>query len=100
MTSPSSTWTDENRSFLTGDNALYVAQLYASYLHDPSSVDEEWRQYFSSLKDSDAKALQDAKGPSWTAQPVSSKKKSTSTDTKGAILDSIRAIMLIRAYRA
>ncbi len=99
MTS-SSTWADESRSFLTGDNALYVAQLYASYLQDPSSVDEEWRHYFSSLKDSDAKALQDIKGPSWATQPASSKKKGMATDTKGAILDSIRAIMLIRAYRA
>jgi len=100
MTSSASTWADKNHSFLTGDNALYVAQLYASYLHDPASVDEEWRHYFSSLKDKDIQALKDVTGPSWTTESRSFKKKTTPADAKGAILDSIRAIMLIRAYRA
>src|ERR1017187_7461725 len=27
-------------------NAAYVAELYEAYVHDPSSVDESWRQFF------------------------------------------------------
>jgi len=100
MTSSSATWADESRSFLTGDNALYVAQLYASYLQDPASVDKEWRHYFSSLKEKDVEALKEGVGLTRTVSPRSSKDKKVSVDAKGAILDSVRAIMLIRAYRA
>ncbi len=100
MTSSPSTWADESRSFLTGDNALYVAQLYASYLHDSASVDEEWRQYFSALKEKDAAALKELTGPTWTKDPFSSEIQRAPIEAKEAILDSIRALMLIRAYRA
>src|SRR5690242_12182165 len=99
MTSSPSTWADESRSFLTGDNALYVAQLYASYLHDSASVDEEWRQYFSSLKEKDAATLKEVTGPSWTKDPFSSETQRAPIEAKEAILDSIHALMLIRAYR-
>lgn len=103
----SSTWSDESRSFLTGDNALYIAQIYAVYLKNPASVSLEWRHYFSSLKDEEVESLKDFLGPSWAQQPDFEEKVSHSSqagfapeDIKRAILDSIRAIMLIRAYRA
>jgi len=106
----SSTWSDESRSFLTGDNALYVAQLYASYLEDPSSIDQDWQKYFSSLGDGESAILKEILGPSWAKREVLVKKPlqiptttqvvGSSESLKGAILDSIRAIMLIRAYRA
>lgn len=106
----SATWSDESLSFLTGDNACYIAQTYASYLADPNSVSFEWRQYFASLGDQEADILKDFLGPSWGAPSYSQDKTAPSPHlageevspeaVKGAILDSIRAIMLIRAYRA
>ena len=51
-----STWSDENRSFLTGDNALYIARVYTNYLKNPTSVSPEWRQYFKSLGEEETEA--------------------------------------------
>ncbi len=103
----SSTWTDESRSFLTGENALYIARVYTSYLEDPSSVDLEWRHYFSALKDEETQVLKDLVGPSWAKRfPHKEVRRqelpaqATTELIQKAALDSIRAIMLIRAYRA
>jgi len=102
----SSTWSDESRSFLTGDNALYIAHMYALYLKNPTSVSLEWRHYFASLKDGETEVLKDFMGPSWARQASPQEKEApppaefAPEDVKGAILDSVRAIMLIRAYRA
>ncbi len=105
--SPSSTWTDESRSFLTGDNALYIAQVYTNYLENPTTVDLEWRHYFSSLGDKETEVLKDLLGPTWAertnpqkAQSLSQKQDIATQDVQKAAMDSIRAIMLIRAYRA
>lgn len=108
--SNSSTWSDENRSFLTGDNALYVAHLYLTFLEDPISVSHEWRHYFASLGDGEREVLKDLLGPSWAKRTFPqakldissfpSKEEVSPEEVQGAILDSIRAIMLIRAYRA
>lgn len=104
-----STWSDESRSFLTGDNALYVAHLYATYVEDPTTVAPEWRQYFSSLGDKESEVFKDLAGPTWAqrtnqlkpqSQPLPSQKEIAPEEIQGAILRSIRAIMLIRAYRA
>lgn len=102
-----STWSDESRSFLTGENALYVAHLYSLYLENPISVTQEWRQYFSSLGDKESEVFKDLVGPSWAQrqiqirpEPLLSEKEVSPKEIQGAILNSIRAIMLIRAYRA
>src|SRR5499425_1051011 len=49
-------------SFLYGGNAGYIEDLQARYEADPTSVDDEWRAFFQSLKDDGARA---ARGPSW-----------------------------------
>jgi len=36
-------------SLLISDNAQFVEVLYQQYLHDPSTVSEEWRDYFARL---------------------------------------------------
>lgn len=112
MTLPTSpTWSDESRSFLTGDNALYVANLYLTYLENPIAVGQEWRQYFASLGDKEKEVFEDLMGPSWARQepltqikptppPILPKGEVSTEEVQGAILNSIRAIMLIRAYRA
>jgi len=104
-------------SFLNGANAPFMAELYARYLGDPSAVDASWRSYFDQLHDDAGAAVQDASGPSWAPRstrvigavdPAAAARpsaKATGTpahsaaDVRAATLDSLRAIMLIRAYR-
>lgn len=94
-------------TFLVGDNALYVAQLYARYVEDPTAVPLEWRHYFATLGDEAKSVFADAWGPSWAPRPAPAPQKEEPTkapaiegDAQQAALDSIRALMLIRAYRA
>src|SRR5882757_6525023 len=116
-------------SFLYGGNAAYVEQLHSRYEADPSSVDGEWRAFFESLKDDRADVLKNASGPSWQRPIVHANgelvaaltgdwaevEKTIGDKIKGkaqakgveisaaevqqATRDSIRALMLIRAYR-
>jgi len=39
-----------SNSYLFGSNAPYVEELYESYLENPSSVSEKWRNYFDQLQ--------------------------------------------------
>jgi 2-oxoglutarate dehydrogenase E1 component len=118
-------------SFLQGTNATYIDEIYARYENDPSSVDNEWREFFKSLKDTPADVRKNAEGPSWARHnwPLTPRDELTSAldgdwlevekavgtklaakaQAKGAELtpadvhqatrDSVRALMLIRAYR-
>ena len=52
-------------SFLYGGNAAYVEQLYARYERDPKSVDADWQDFFSGLKDEPGGAVAEAEGPAW-----------------------------------
>ena len=38
-------------SYLFGTNAAFVEELYDSYLEDPDSISEDWKQYFDNLQD-------------------------------------------------
>ncbi len=40
-------------SFLQGQNADYVEQLYARFATDPAAVDASWAAFFRSLGDSE-----------------------------------------------
>ena len=39
-----------DNSYLFGGNAPYVEELYESYLQDPTSVADHWRNYFDGMK--------------------------------------------------
>ncbi len=41
-------------SYLFGSNAPYVEELYESYLDNPGSIPEEWRDYFDQLQNQPA----------------------------------------------
>ena len=121
-------------SFLQGQNADYVEQLYARYAADPSAVDASWAAFFRSLGEAEADVRRGAQGASWdrpdwppvpsddlTAAltgewPAAAKEAKGAGDKiraraaeagvavsdeqiKRAVLDSIRALMIIRAYR-
>ena len=101
-------------SFLAGNNSEFINEFYADYISDPSSLPESWRKFFEGLSDDEKLIYEDLKGPSWspekkirkssvkiddkkTIEKISSDLNSQSV--KQASKDSVRAIMLIRAYR-
>ncbi len=100
-------------SVLYGTNLTFVAELYARYLKTPQTVDPSWRSFFSQLGDDETAVLQDLSGASWAAScssvvegnakqavptaPVAS--NSVENSGREEILHSIRALMLVRAYR-
>ncbi|RMD65436.1 MAG: 2-oxoglutarate dehydrogenase E1 component, partial [Alphaproteobacteria bacterium] len=115
-------------SFLYGPNARFIAELYARYLKDPNAVDPSWRSFFHELGEGeDIRAvMEDLRGPSsWEAtngtgaraetaagaaagtgngkaaiaQAIAHGEQLSPDHVRAATIDSIRALMLIRAYR-
>ncbi len=116
----------EQTSFLYGGNAQFIEQLYGKYLDNPAAVDQHWRQFFAGLEDSEAKVTgpswQRADWPiaqsgemvsvldgNWPAEKVLAGKvaarpaeqgsQPSLEDVRKATTDSVRALMMIRAYR-
>jgi 2-oxoglutarate dehydrogenase E1 component len=52
-------------SFLSGANAPYIAELYARFLKNPTSVDQTWVSFFTDLSDDLRAVLDDQEGASW-----------------------------------
>jgi len=90
----------EETSFLAGANAAFIEALYEDYLRNPQSVDKSWNRFFSDLGANDLQSLQQslqARQPVWESQPL--QKKTSGSQEISNILDAIRALQLIRAYR-
>jgi 2-oxoglutarate dehydrogenase E1 component len=112
-------------SFLYGANAAFVEDLYARFAEAPDSVSPSWRAFFEQLGDADA-ARGAVAEPAWTrpatpmarpdwmpavdgmwpaveakiAKAIAEKTPTASPEQiRAATLDSVRAIMMIRAYR-
>ncbi|MBN02919.1 2-oxoglutarate dehydrogenase E1 component [Ponticaulis sp.] len=114
--------------FLYGGNASYIEQLQANFDRDPNSVPPQWRSFFESLGDGGEPVSKAADGPSWTpaSWPLTQRDENTDAidyswsanepqiaakiteragpsanpqDVARAIQESIKAIMMIRAYR-
>ncbi len=119
----------DNFSFITGVNSEYIAHLYAQFKRG-ADIDPSWKLFFSELNDDEVTILKEMHGASWTPNenrresnqfngamsananghavaeanaadphPMPSVEE-TPADVRQATLDSIRAIMLIRAFRA
>jgi 2-oxoglutarate dehydrogenase E1 component len=92
---------------MNGANAQFIAQLYAKWVSAPNSVDPDFAALFAGLDDDGKAVLTDAVGASWAPHPLDfdaeapakPAKPAAMADTRAATLDSIRALMLIRAYR-
>ena len=92
---------------LYGPNLAFIAETYARYLKDPRSVDPGWRDFFNQFEDDGAAVLRDLGGASWAAaSPAVAEPQAGPPGTgqpppagRTATLHSIRALMLIRAYR-
>ena len=114
MSSSSNNTIYKKTSFLAGNNAEFINEFYADYLSDPSSLPEGWRKFFDGLSDDERLVYDNLKGPSWSPEKKIKKrnikfnidqeiednsKDLNSKSVKQASKDSVRAIMLIRAYR-
>ncbi len=98
-------------SFLAGNNSEFINQFYSEYLSDPSSLPQSWKLFFDGLSEDQKLVYDNLKGPSWSRKKNiktilinrdSQKEKFLNLDTqdiKQATKDSVRSIMLIRAYR-
>src|SRR5215470_12852116 len=117
-------------SFLYGGNADYLEDLYARYEVDPKAVDAEWQAFFESLKDGRAEVAARGPSwqqPNWPELPrgelvsaldgdwreaertvgdkVAARAQRggvelSAAEVQQAARDSVRSLMLIRAYRA
>ena len=115
-----------NTAFLDGTNAAYIEAVYAEYVKNPNTVNSDLADFFKSLGDVANDVTKNAQGATWKTsqiqapqddilsaldygqvanivQKATDKVKATGTatadDIRKAVLGSIRAIMLVRAYR-
>ena len=115
----------EKTSFLHGTNSAFIEQMYEKYLHNPLSVPTDWQTFFSGISDQPTNEMKDASWSeyrdiksnngdlvsaidgNWPDEVISFENELKSSNainthegtSKNATLDSIRAIMMIRAYR-
>ncbi|WP_193367079.1 2-oxoglutarate dehydrogenase E1 component [Pelagibius marinus] len=93
--------------------AAVLADLYHKYIQDPGSLDDQWKSFFADLDD-EAKAVIEklnggapgaAEAVAAVAAPATAfaagaaRADVNDNSVRAATLDSIRALMLIRAYR-
>ena len=127
--SPANNISDPSQSHFDGANALYLEQQYARYKAGDASLDAGWKSYFAALDDGiaphrpswqrddwppkingdmtaaldgnwPATELDDLPGPQILAGKIEARLDGQDVEAvRAATLDSIRAIMMIRAYR-
>ena len=102
-------------TLLSGANATFIAEMHHAWSENPNSVAPEWASYFATLGEMTADV--EAR-PSWGKAPsqvvgahdpdasikavakgIAGNRDLGAADVRSATLDSLRAIMLIRAYR-
>ena len=113
-------------SFLYGANGDFVEDLQARWASDPNSVEPSWRAFFVSLSDGADAVRRAAVQPAWTPTPLTEPRPEWMSaidgvwpaldakleariteaapaarpdEVRARTLDSLRAIMMIRAYR-
>jgi 2-oxoglutarate dehydrogenase E1 component len=114
-------------AFLYGGSAAWIEQMQAAYSKNPASVPESWQAFFRDLDDDKGDAQRNADGASWKRgdwprdlsdeqvaafdgnwallEPELEQKiragapAASDADIGQAVKDSIRALMMIRAYR-
>ena len=84
-------------SFLTANNASQIVSIYRDYIKDPTLIDQSWHEFFSALQPEELAILADYDKLDWSKQSRDKNFDQTSLDQ--AISDSLRLIMMIRAYR-
>ena len=82
-----------------GPSARAVARLFRGFREDPGSVDPKWRDVFEHLDDEARRWLESLDGARTATAPAVAAPPAMAADSRQAALDSVRALMLIRAYR-
>ena len=118
MTSNKNNKIFEKTSFLQGSNSPFIKELYLKYLKNPNSIPESWVEFFSGLDEDQEAIKKEILGPSWGPKKVNvlnknSLEKNINKNKKNIINknllkkknyekekeESVKAIVLIRAYR-
>jgi 2-oxoglutarate dehydrogenase E1 component len=99
----------EQTAFLYGGNSAFIEDLYGRYLEDPAAVDLSWRAYFDELGPETRALFQRSQA---ALQPRGEESRRELLPIAGAevvdlggerarrlIIDHLRVVMLIRAYR-
>ena len=106
----------EKTSFLGANSSQFIQELYADYLLNPENVPNEWKIFFEGLKDEKDGILKTLSGPSWARKKkiknnlekeieINDHKNgnlasiSNNDDILQAAKNSVRANMLVRAFR-
>ena len=105
----------EKTSFLGNNSSEFVENLYTEYLNNPNNLPEQWKDFFKGLKDQKEKILNNANAPSWSRKKrlkVTAREPQKFLEKNGnlqtsvsnqniieAAKDSVRANMLVRAFR-
>lgn len=92
-------------TILNGLNSTYIADLYEKWLENPKSVDSNWNDWFSDMQNTGSSndIPSWAKGKSFEEKLENLEHKNSSLSSeemRKASIDSLRAVMMIRAYRA
>jgi len=88
-------------SYLYGQNAPFIEELYENYLADPASVSDSWREYFDHLQAQAGAAVRDvAHGPIITAFEQMAKRGPMRTaSSEGENKLQANVLLLISAHR-
>ena len=116
MSSSKNNNTYKKTSFLAGNNSSFIEELYSDYLSNPDKLPEGWKSFFDGLKENQETILKNVNGPSWSRkkqkkiiikeeEKIDENKKDEDVSNlipaliEQSTKDSVRAIMLVRAYR-
>jgi 2-oxoglutarate dehydrogenase E1 component len=108
-------------SLMQGGNTVYLENLYKRFLSDKASLEPEWQEFFAQMDDQRSSSKLD---PSWVRndwppeiindflsgddhvqrvkdqfRSLTASELASEDSIRRAVIDSIRALMLIRAYR-
>mgnify|MGYP001555991311 FL=1 len=117
----------QTTSFLSKSNSSYIEQMYEKFCHDPNQLPDSWKQYFDALGEEKELINKESNGASWAPKKIKSnvdidldsyekfipsnlsysieekikkeKPQSSPIELEQSTKDSVRAIMMIRAYR-
>ena len=105
-------------SFLHGSNTAFIEALFETYSRDPNSVEPSWRAYFADMNGAEAESTRASSAKPNGSKPTGGNAASSVPEpvpepepelrsvpaeaeagVPAATVDSIRALMLIRAHR-
>jgi len=117
----------QTTSFLSKSNSSYIEQMYEKFCNDPNQLPDSWKQYFDALGEEKELINKEINGASWAPKKIKSnvdidldsyekfipsnlsysieekikkeKPQSSPIELEQSTKDSVRAIMMIRAYR-